>query len=125
MIYFVKGQYKYRWFKRAAALAGTLVILTAASGLAGNQDGDGATIRSITSMADTESAQIGVSSREYFDLVGILNQVDGNQIVIGNTEVTLASGVGTSGLALYNVVGAKLDTSGKVVKLALISNEPN
>lgn len=125
MAYFIKGLHKYRWFARAIALAGMLVILTVTSGSAGDRYGDGTTIRSITSMADTENPRIEVSSREYFDLVGILNLVDGNRIIIGNTEVTLATGVGTSGLDLYNFVGAKLNTSGEVAILELISNEPN
>ncbi len=124
MAYFMSERYKCRRFKWIFALAVMLVMLTAAMGLAGDGADGGTTIRSIPSMEGMESPQIQVSAGAYFDLVGILNKVDGSQIIIGNTEVSLANGVSASGLNLYNVVGAKLNSSGNVVVLELISNDP-
>ena len=81
-------------------------------------------IRPITS---TESAgrALNIRAEDYFDVVGTLNLIESNRVVIGNTELGLAGGTRTSGVSLYDQVGARLNKKGEVTSIEVISDIPN
>jgi hypothetical protein len=111
-----------KWIVVTAALMTSL--LTASTSLA--DDGDRTHgIRSITPIGERGSYQRNVNAADYFDIIGILNSVDGNQVIIGDRQLTLAPGVSTRGMSQYNTVGANVNNAGQVTALELISNEPN
>jgi hypothetical protein len=100
-------------------------LMTASIGLAGESGKSNSVIRNITPLSEMGSHRSNANAADYFDLVGRLNGVEGNQVTIGDRQLTLAPGVGTHGMSQYNLVGAKLNGRGEVVALELISNEPN
>jgi len=106
-----------------AAIAVALVVVfigsTAGPAIAGRD------IHKIRPIGEMQSHGSNLRAWEYFDLVGILNSVNGNQVTIGDRQLTLAPGVGTSGMSQYNVVGANLNRAGEVVELELVSNDPS
>ena len=111
-----------KWIVVTAALMTSL--LTASTSLA--DDGDRTHgIRSITPIGERGSYQRNVNAADYFDIIGILNSVDGSQVIIGDRQLTLAPGVSTRGMSQYNTVGANVNNAGQVTALELISNEPN
>lgn len=81
-------------------------------------------IRPITS---TESAgrPANIRAEDYFDVVGNLNLIESSRVVIGNTELQLAGGARTSGVSLYDQVGARLNKKGEVTSIEVISDIPN
>ena len=101
------------------ALAMAFIGLAADSAIAGNG------IRKMTPMTEISRHQSNLSAWEYFDVVGLLNTIDGNQVIIGDRELNLASGVSTAGLNLWNLVGANLNDAGEVIALELVSDDPN
>ena len=119
------------------ALQGMLVIMIAGGGLAsvGLAADDGyraqrqtsarATIRQIRPYAESSVPDANVRAQHVFDVVGSLNAIDGNQITIGNRQLTLASTVSASGIAMWTEVGAKLNQAGMVVRLEIVSDEPH
>lgn len=106
----------------AVLMAG--LLMTASTSLAGDV-GNTHGLRSITPMREMGSSQLNVNAADYFDIVGILNSIEGNQVIIGDRQLTLAPGVGTSGMSQYNTVGANLNGAGQVTALELVSDEPN
>ena len=81
-------------------------------------------IRSITS-AESAGRPANVQTEDYFDIVGTLNLIDSGRVVIGNTDLELAGGARTSGIRLYDEVGAQLNRKGEVTKIVVISDIPN
>ena len=117
---------RYSKFRRYLVAGAVMAILMGASiGLAGESGKSTGVIRNITPLTEMGSHRINANAADYFDLVGRLNGVEGNQVTIGDRQLTLAPGVGTHGMSQYNLVGAKLNGRGEVVALELISNEPN
>lgn len=82
-------------------------------------------IRNIQPVGEGSYTDGNVRPEQVFDVVGSLNAVDGNQIVIGDRSLTLASGVNAGGIAKWSQVGAKLDHAGQVARLEIISDEPH
>lgn len=119
------------------ALNSILVILIAVGGLAnvGLAADDGyrarqrltgkAFIRQIRPYVESSAPDDNIRAQHVFDLVGTLNMIDGNQITIGNRQLTLASNVSASGIAIWTEVGAKLNQAGQVVALEIVSDEPH
>ena len=105
----------------ASLMAGLLTASTSLAGDAGGAQG----LRSITPIRERGSHQRNVNPADYFEIIGILNSIDGNQVLIGDRQLTLAPGVGTYGMSQYNTVGANLNNAGQVTALELISDEPN
>jgi hypothetical protein len=87
----------------------------------------GGGIRKITSMGETKSYQQQAHFRAeaYFDVIGILNLIESDRVVIGDRELSLAPGVKNSRARQYDLVGAKLNNTGAAVVIDVISNEPN
>lgn len=100
-------------------------MLTVSSGQAAGLKKTGSTIRTITPMTEVSSHRADLNAADYFDIFGILNTIEGNRVTIGDRELTLAPGVGTSGMNQWNLVGANLNNAGEVVVLELVSDEPN
>jgi hypothetical protein len=127
--------FSYKSMKRA--LLGALGIMFAGGCLAtaGQAADDGyqaqsrliakASIRQIRSYAEYGAPADNVRAQHVFDVVGTLYAVDGNQITIGNRQLTLGSTVSASGIALWTEVGAKLNQTGEVVRLEIVSDEPH
>jgi hypothetical protein len=102
------------------------LFLTATSiGAASGPKHSTSAIHTITPMTEISTYNPNVNAADYFDVVGILNSIDGNKVIIGDRQLTLAPGVSTYGLSQYNLVGANLDSAGSVVALELISDKPN
>ena len=83
------------------------------------------TIRSIRPIGEGSYTDPNLRPEQVFDVVGSLNEVDGNRIVIGDRELVTASGVNAQGISTGSLVGAKLDNSGAVVAIETISDEPH
>ena len=83
------------------------------------------TIRQIRPYAESSAPDENIRAQHVFDLVGTLNAIDGNQITIGDRQLTLASTVSASGIAIWTEVGAKLNQAGEVVALEIVSDEPH
>ena len=66
-----------------------------------------------------------VRAEDYFDIVGTLNLIENGRVVIGNSELRIAGGAKTSGLSLYDEVGAQLNRKGEVTEIVVISDIPN
>lgn len=119
------------------ALNSILVIMIAVGGLAnvGLAADDGyrtqhrstgkITLRQIRPYVESSAPDDNIRAQHVFDLVGTLNMVDGNQVTIGNRQLTLASNVSASGIAIWTEVGAKLNQAGQVVALEIVSDEPH
>lgn len=84
-------------------------------------------IRPITPLGETSSfrQRADIRPQDYFDVIGILNLMENDRVVIGDRELTLAPGVRTSRARQFNLVGAKLNRAGEVVVFDVISDEPN
>ena len=102
---------------------GGMVAASGCLAAEGNHTAGG--IRRITPMFEMGSNQIDVQAENYFDIVGILNVLENDRIVVGNNELRPASGLRTSGVELSNTVGVKLNQSGEVVQMGLIHNDPH
>jgi hypothetical protein len=111
-----------KWIVVTASLMASL--LTASTSLAGDA-ASAQGLRSITPIREGGSYQRNVNAADYFEIIGVLNSIDGNQVIIGDRQLTLAPGVGTHGMSQYNTVGANLNNAGQVTALELISDEPN
>lgn len=87
----------------------------------------GMSIRTITPVGEgaNYSRRVNVRVEDYFDVVGILNLIESDRVIIGDRELTLAGGAKTYRVELYNIVGAKLNSAGEAVVIDLISDEPN
>jgi len=101
------------------------LLMAASTSAASGPKHSGTAIRTITPMTELSTFNPNVNAADYFDVVGILNSIDGNQVTIGDRQLTLAPGVSTYGLSQYNLVGANLDSAGRVVALELVSKKPN
>jgi hypothetical protein len=108
-----------------------VLILAAAAGFwlpseAGAAD-KGSSIRTITPVGEgtNYSSRVNMRAEEYFDVVGTLNLIESDRVVIGDRELTLAGGAKTHQVELDNLVGAKLNSDGEAVVIDLISDEPN
>lgn len=104
------------------ALISTMTFPAGAVAETGN---NGTTIRSITPMTEPGAHRSDISPEDYFDIVGILNVLENSRIVVGNSELTPASGLRTSHVALSNIVGVKLNQSGKVITIETIYDDPH
>jgi len=84
-------------------------------------------IRTITPAGEgaNYSSRVNMRAEDYFDVVGILNLIESDRVIIGDRELTLAGGAKTYRVELYNIVGAKLNSAGEAVVIDLISDEPN
>lgn len=84
-------------------------------------------IRRITPMGEEGSfrQRADMRAEDYFDVIGILNLMENDRVIIGDRELPLASGVSTSRARQFNLVGAKLNQAGDVVVFDIISDEPN
>ena len=101
------------------------LLMAASTGAAAGPKHSGKAIRTITPMTELSTYNVNVNAADYFDVVGVLNNIDGNQVTIGDRQLRLAPGVSTRGLSQFNLVGADLDSAGRVVALELVSDEPN
>ena len=81
-------------------------------------------IRSITA-AESAVRPVNVRPEDNFDIVGTLNRIESNRVVIGNSKLRLASGADSSGVSKYDQVGAKLNKKGEVTAIELISDIPH
>ena len=82
-------------------------------------------IRTITPVTESNASHTNIRAENAFDVVGRLNLIKSNQVVIGNRKLTVKPGLSFSGVGRYNLVGATLDEHGNVVALEKISDEPN
>jgi hypothetical protein len=119
----IKQIKKHRLVSMLAIVSWLLIV--ASTGAASGPKNSGNTIRAITPITELSTFNSNINAADYFDIVGILNSLDGNQVTIGDRQLTLAPGVSTYGLSQYNLVGANLDSAGRVVALELVSEEPN
>jgi len=85
----------------------------------------GQTIRQITPMREMANHQVDVRAHDYFDVVGRLNLIERDRMIIGDRELKIAPGVNTSRSRQWNLVGAKLNQAGEVVMFETISDQPN
>lgn len=85
----------------------------------------GRTIRQITPMLEMTNHQANVRATDYYDVVGTLNLIESDRMIIGDKELKIAPGVKISRSSQWNLVGAKLDKAGAVVVVETISDEPN
>ena len=122
--------FKYQSIKKGAhILIGLMIVslwLTSAC-LAADKTRNGKDHKAIRYIQPYElsAASTDVRAQHVFDVVGSLNAIDGNLIIIGNRQLTLTSTVSASGIALWTEVGAKLNQTGEVVALEIVSNEPH
>lgn len=107
------------------ATAALCFLIAASTCLAAGPGEVGSTIRTITPMTEVGSHPSNLNAADYFDLVGRLNKIEGNQATIGDRALTLAPGVSTSGVSQWNLVGANLNNAGEVVVLELVTDNPN
>lgn len=103
----------------------TGILMAAPAGMAADSRHSRNRLRTITPMTEMSSYNPDANAADYFDLIGILNSIDGNQVTIGDRQLTLAPGVGTTGMSQFNTVGANLNRAGEVVVLVLVADEPN
>lgn len=84
-------------------------------------------IQPITPMGETGSfrQQADIRPQDYFDVIGILNLMENDRVIIGDRALPLAPGVNTFQARQFNLVGAKLNRAGEVVAFDIISDEPN
>ena len=85
----------------------------------------GQAIRQITPMREMTNHQVDVRAHDYFDVVGRLNLIENDRMIIGDRELKIAPGVNTSRSRQWNLVGAKLNQDGEVVVFETISDQPN
>lgn len=108
-------------------LIGLMIVgaFLAHASVAADFDGGGdATIRELQPFG-LRSATETVRSQNVYDLVGNLNAIDGNQITIGNRQLTLDSGVSASGIAIWTEVGVNFNNAGQVSAIEIVSSEPH
>jgi len=82
-------------------------------------------IRSITPLIEMSTLPEDTKAEDYFDIVGTLNLIEGNQVIIGNTTLELSGGVNTSDASLNDQVGVLLNKKGEVKAIAVVSDVPN
>ncbi|BBO67494.1 hypothetical protein DSCA_14240 [Desulfosarcina alkanivorans] len=85
----------------------------------------GVSIRSITPILELNSPEANIRAQDYFDVVGTLNLVESDRIIIGDRVLSLSSGVKASGIQKWDHVGAKLNPAGEVVSLVKLTDEPH
>ena len=85
----------------------------------------GSAIRQISPMGEMSASRADIRAEDYFDVIGILNLIEGDRMIIGDRELKIAPGVNTSRARQFNLVGAKLNKVGEVVVFETISDEPN
>lgn len=100
-------------------------ILALPGGAAAGSGNAGTAIRDITPMTEIGAHRVNMNAEDYFDIVGILNVLENDRIVVGNDELRPASGLNTAHVALSNIVGVKLNRSGKVVRIETIHDDPH
>jgi hypothetical protein len=100
-------------------------VITTSTGLAADPDRISSKIRTITPMGEASFHPSNLNAQDYFDVVGVLNLIDGNRVTIGDRDLTLAPGVRTSRINQYNLVGANLNKAGEIIVFELVSDEPN
>jgi hypothetical protein len=100
-------------------------VITTSTGLAAEPGRTSGEIRTITPMRERSIHRSNLNAQDYFDVVGVLNQIDGNRVTIGDRELTIAPGVRTSRANQYNLVGANLNKAGEIVVFELVSDDPN
>jgi hypothetical protein len=66
-----------------------------------------------------------IQAGDYFDVIGTLNLLESDRVIIGDSELPLAPGAKIRGVRQYNTVGAKLNKTGEAVVVDLIFDEPN
>lgn len=103
----------------------TGLVITASTGLAAEPGKTSGKIRTITPMREVSIHRSNLNAQDYFDVVGVLNLIDGNRVTIGDRELTIAPGVRTSRINQYNLVGANLNKAGEIVVFELVSDDPN
>jgi hypothetical protein len=101
------------------------ILLTAPASTAGEVGSPVPTINTITPPTQLDTARTNIRANDYFDVVGRLNLIKSNLVVIGNRKLTVKPGLGLSGVRRYNLVGANLDEKGNVVALKKITDAPN
>lgn len=82
-------------------------------------------ISKIRPVGEGTATQRHVLAQDVFDVVGSLNSIDGNRVIVGDRAYTIASGVNASGIEKWYEVGLNLNDSGEVVALEIISTEPH
>lgn len=80
-------------------------------------------IRNISPVRDRGNPDSNLRPEQVFDVVGSLNSVDGNRIVIGDKELFTASDVSAQGIAISSQVGAKLNKNGQIVSIEKITDD--
>jgi hypothetical protein len=80
-------------------------------------------IRPIRSYGESGGSDTTIRPQDVFDVVGTLNAIEGNQITIGDRQMTLASNVSASGIVKWTEVGVKLNTAGEVAVIEIVSDE--
>jgi hypothetical protein len=105
------------------AIIGILTLPGSAAAKSGNAGT--AAIHDITPMTEIGAHRVNIDAEDYFDIVGILNVLENDRIVVGNDELKPASGLNTAHVALSNTVGVKINRSGEVVKIETIYDDPH
>ena len=82
-------------------------------------------IQDITPMTEMSTLNTDIRAEDYFDIVGTLNLIEGNRVIVDDRELKIASGVSTSLVRQWNLVGIKLNTAGDVLVFEKLSDEPH
>jgi len=82
-------------------------------------------ILNITPMTEGSTLNTDIRAEDYFDIVGTLNLIEGSRVIVNDRELKIASGVGTSRVRQWNLVGIKLNTAGEVMVFEKLSDEPH
>jgi hypothetical protein len=115
----------FAWIARWTMTTGIAGLFLVPACLAGQNGKAIPAIRAITPVTELDASRTNIRAENYFDVVGRLNLINSNQVVIGNRKLTVSPGVSLSGIGKFNLVGANLDKHGNVVELEKISDEPN
>ena len=71
------------------------------------------------------SRRVNMRAEDTFDVIGNLNLIESDRVIIGDRELPLASGAKIYRVDLSNLVGAKLNGAGEAVVVDLISDAPH
>lgn len=84
---------------------------------------NGMSIRRITPIIELNAPAADIRAEDYFDVVGTLNLIESDRLIIGDRALSLSSTVKASGIKKWDHVGAKLNSAGEVVALVKLTDE--